>query len=179
MLFTALLAVPAIGVWFPDQYYLGVNLMFLQFAAGVWLARARLKGQLPGRGAGWTLAAVGLVIFALLSPLNLFESLWHPIVWGAPALLVVAGLVSVENAGGLADIRILRLLGDASYSIYLSHVVVIQLLSHWRNAGQLSFAVLAVAASLIAGVGVYYGLERHLLGLLRRKSRAVLPSPAV
>ncbi len=168
-----LLAVPLFGIIVQPAYFLGANMMFLQFIAGVWLAQARRARRLPGAAAGWTLAGLGLVIFGLLSPLDLYDKLWRPLLWGAPALLLVAGVVSAETAKGFADVGFLRLLGDASYSIYLTHVVVIQLLSHVLNAGLLSFAPIAFAVSVAAGLAVYALLERPLLVRLRGRPPAI------
>lgn len=171
-----LLAVPIFGIVVRPAYFLGANLMFLQFLAGVWLAHWRLHADLLSRRKGLICCALGLVGFIALSPLNLFEHLWRPLLWGAPALLLVTGAVSVEGDGGLPDIKALRFLGDASYSIYLAHLPAIQVLSHVLDANRPAFVPAAIAVSLACGVACYFGLERPLTRLLSRRKLGFLPS---
>jgi len=173
-----LLAVPLFGMVVRPAYFLGANLMFVQFIAGVWLAEARLHGKLPSRAIGWQMAFAGLALFAALSPLGLFENLFRPFWWGVPAFLLVAGLVTAEYRGGIPSIRPLILLGDASYSIYLAHVIIVQVLSHPLKVSHLSFVPIAVAASVAGGIACYFLLERPLIALFRGRSERALPSGA-
>lgn len=175
-----LLAVPVFGFFYRPAWFLGANLMFLQFLAGAAFARWRLTRPSPPKGeggrVGLLLLASGLALFAILAPLNLFEAIFRPLWWGAPAFLVVAGLVMVEDHGGLPNLPWLRLLGDASYSIYLAHVVAVQLLSHVFHAGRLWFIPIAIAVSIAAGLAVHFALERPLLAFFRGRSK--LDGPA-
>ena len=71
------------------------------------------------------------------------------------------------------------LLGDASYSIYLSHVIVLPVVAKlWLASGLdggglsgLAFVVVAMAASALAGVVLYKLVERPLLQWLSGKKR--------
>ena len=81
----------------------------------------------------------------------------------------MAGLVSVESNGGLFRNRILVLLGDASFSIYLVHVVAVQLMSHVFRTDHLTFIPIAIAG----GIACYYLVERPLIGLFQRKKAAI------
>ncbi len=174
-----LLAVPLFGIIVRPAYFLGANMMFLQFIAGIWLAEARLAGKLPKGGEGWIMAALALMAFAALIPFDLYDKLWRPILWGAPALLLVAGVVSLEGRKPFPDIGWLKLLGDASYSIYLTHVVVIQLMSHVLRDSHLTFAAVTIPLSIAAGLAVYFAIERPLMAALRSRKSAALPSPSV
>lgn len=174
-----LIALPVLGVVFHQLYYLGFNLMFLQFLAGAGLAKLRLAGNLPGRRMGWALVGLGAAGFVVLSYLDLFESLLRPIQWGVPAFALVAGLVMVEDDGGLPRIGWLKRLGDASYSIYLTHVVFTGVLTHFINSGTLAYVAVAVAGSLALGLACHYLLEKPLIALFRHKRRAALPSTAI
>jgi len=174
-----LLAVPIFGILVPRFYYLGANMMFVQFIAGVWLAHWRMNGALADRRTGWTMAAAGVLLFAGLQIFGIYDNLWRPLLWGAPAFLIVMGLVSVEAHGGLPSIRPLKLIGDASYSIYLAHVVVTQLLTHVLNSGAFwPFVPVAVGLSLAAGIACYYAVECPLIALFRRRKLGFLPSQA-
>ena len=125
------------------------------------------------------MAALALMAFAALIPFDLYDKLWRPILWGAPALLLVAGVVSLEGRKPFPDIGWLKLLGDASYSIYLTHVVVIQLMSHVLRDSHLTFAAVTIPLSIAAGLAVYFAIERPLMAALRSRKSAALPSPSV
>lgn len=180
VLLVLLIAVPAFGYFvYPAAFYMWANLFYLQFAAGVLLAEARMRGALPGRLNGAAMVAMGAATLALTYPFNVEDSSWRAIYWGAPMFLVVAGLVAVEHGGGLRRIGWLKLLGDASYSIYLAHFLAILLVDHPLHNGRWSFVLPAIAAGLAAGLACYWGLERPLLSILRRRPPGFLPSPAI
>lgn len=175
----ALAAVGLFGFFvFQPAYFLGANFMLLQFAAGVWLAEARLQGRLPGRRNGAAMAAMGAAIFGLLYVTGFYNGLWRPLLWGVPAWLLVAGLVSVEADGGMRRIGWLHGLGAASYSLYLTHYLVIEGLAGLVYASRWWFPALAVAASLATGLACHRWLERPLLSLFRRRP-VLLPSRAI
>jgi exopolysaccharide production protein ExoZ len=89
--------------------------------------------------------------------------------WGLPAFLVVIGALSLEPL--LKVWRAPMLLGDASFSIYLTHSVVLSTLKSvvLIVAGSLpplmagGFIVAGCAASITAGVLVYRFVESPLL----------------
>jgi exopolysaccharide production protein ExoZ len=168
--------------WFndlPELYYLGYSAMFLQFLAGAWIAQLRLDNRLPS--AGWGVAGLiwSVAIFAILDPLDLYEDLLRPLLWGAPAAVLVWAAVTLEARRGLPVVKTAALLGDASYSIYLIHWPVMSLLTHALNSGRPVYVPLAVGLSLAAGIAVHLVIERPLLKLFHAKpGAAVLPSVA-
>jgi len=94
----------------------------VEFVFGVMLAKWTLRGfRLPPAIAG-ILVLVGFVSI-LIAPMVSENS--RAVTWGIPAFAIVAGAVSLESfvAPGLP--RWLLTLGDASYSIYLSHGFVL------------------------------------------------------
>ena len=99
------------------------------------------------------------------SRFDLFEHLWRPLFWGAPALLLVAGAVTIEKAGPLPHVGPLRLLGDASYSIYLCHVLATELFTHVIPTWHWTYVPIAIAASVLLGIGCHFAIERPLLRL--------------
>ena len=68
----------------------------------------------------------------------------------------------------------LKAVGDASYSLYLTHVVTLAALSHaWRAAalqglGAVSFTVAGVIASILGALICYRLLERPMTDGLKR-----------
>jgi exopolysaccharide production protein ExoZ len=111
--------------------------------------------------------------------------------WGLPAFLVVVGALSLEPL--LKVWRLPAMLGDASYSIYLTHSVV---LSTFKSAvligvGTLpplmagGFIVAGCIASISAGVLVWRFVEtplltwsKQLVAAIRNRTRASAPSAA-
>lgn len=99
-------------------------------------------------------------------------------VWGLPSALLVFGVVRMERtdaAPGRLE-RAATFMGDASYSIYLAHVLVIRALGRMFESGMVALpgdAVvgLTVLASLAAGAVVHVWVERPLL-------KVMTPSPA-
>ena len=97
-------------------------------------------------------------------------------VFGVPAVLLCYGLVAMERSGGSLLPRWLRSVGDSSYSIYLSHVLVISALGRlWGavkvdNAWLNGLALAALfAGALIAGRVSYRVLELPLHNRTRRR----------
>jgi peptidoglycan/LPS O-acetylase OafA/YrhL len=106
---------------------------------------------------------------------------------GLPASLIVAGAVALEaNGRWRTESRWLRLLGDASYSVYLGHLyAVIAFRVLWERAhlpaqGPLWAAVfigLCIAAGTASGLALYRFVERPItrrLKDLRRPARGQL-----
>ncbi|MGC1548963.1 MAG: acyltransferase [Rhodanobacter sp.] len=125
------------------------------------------------------LGALGfLLAVTLLNKMAIYEhpALLRATVFGSCSALIILGLVRGEAARPRSIHSVLRTIGDASYSIYLSHLFVIKLAAHlWARSGMnqtpwshLVFAFMALAASAVAGVASYRWLERPLLGLGKR-----------
>ena len=100
--------------------------------------------------------------------------------WGIPAVLLVVAALGLDRAGKIPQIGFLQLLGDASFSIYLSHILTIEVvellweMSDWNTdalASQLSFIVLSFSISTVVGIAVYQTVEKPLL----RRLRPLLP----
>jgi len=181
-----LLAVTSIGFIHPPAYPLFANPMLLQFAAGAWLGQAWLKRRLPGKVIGWAMIIVGVDLFAAQQVIRLHApqmvillDLWRPLLWGIPAFLIVAGAVSVEAAGGVFQSRALRVLGDASYSLYLCHWVTIALIARVvPTTNPWLFLPVAIGGAVAVGLTCRQLLEKPLLawfgGLRRPADRAAL-----
>lgn len=166
--------------------------LILEFLAGC--ALALLAGRLPGRrwGAALTLwgAAVLIVATAWLNHLGRgfpVDGWLRAALFGTGSALVVAGVVRLENAGAQLFPAPLVALGDASYSLYLSHVLVIAVIGRlWERflagpgwADHLTGLAVVFAGALAAGVVSYRLIEVPLLRLLRRKRTAQRLAAAV
>lgn len=153
-------------------YVLGANPMLLQFAAGLWLAVALRRRALPSAPWGVCMILLALAGWTLVQAGGLFVELWRPLLWGGPAALLVAGALSLEQAGAVPDWPWLRRLGDASYSIYLLHLPAVALVAHMVGPQRVwLFLPLALAASIIAGLAGWRLIERPATAALRSRER--------
>jgi exopolysaccharide production protein ExoZ len=140
------------GFFYPPAYEMLANPLILEFLAGVLLARVMRMDFAPGRPAGWLMLGSALAWYLTMYLLRVEWDLWRPLFWGMPALLIVAGLTAVEADGGLPRVAPLLAIGDASYSLYLTHPLVIGALAvtlgTWRPW---LFVPLALALACLFG----------------------------
>jgi exopolysaccharide production protein ExoZ len=153
----------------------------LEFAFGMGLAalgtRWRCQTRL-GRGALLTLACLGLLGIALI-PLAL-PGVSRVFTQGLPALVVTAAAIILHQSGVSRSGRWLLVLGDASYSIYLTHPFVTQATQKagkWLGLNEpLACALILLTLVLVCVVGVltHYLVERPLTKLSKRLATALL-----
>ena len=157
--------------------------IILEFLLGVGIAsvwRRTPRGTGPW-AVGLALAGFGLSLVVGYGGIDDVRALNDPwnglrrvVMWGAPSALLVFGVVRMERtdaAPGRLE-RAAAFMGDASYSIYLTHVLVIRALGRLFESGVVAMpgdavVVLTVVASLAAGVVVHLWIERPLLRLMR------------
>jgi exopolysaccharide production protein ExoZ len=146
--------------------------IILEFAFGVVLAVFYTSGLSIPTAYAVLLGVAGcisLILAAEVSSLNLPRVL----ALGVPACLIVACVVFYERAHGVTRIALPVLLGDASYSLYLSHGAVLSAFEQiWRfMAGPhksepilLSlFSTTAIILAAVVGIGLYRFVERPML----------------
>lgn len=96
--------------------------------------------------------------------------------YAAPLALLFFGTLFYSNIEKIKVPRILTKMGDASYTIYLTHTIVIFLIARLNRSGKLlsgfsldlQFPMLIVLAAAV-GFGLYVSVERPLLRVLRTK----------
>jgi exopolysaccharide production protein ExoZ len=152
--------------------FYGDTIMF-EFALGILLGALVTSGVRLSRGASVALLFFGLVLF----PFSEEFGDWRFLLWGIPAFAVVGGAVFYELASFVPVCGALKHLGDASYSIYLIHSIVIAVAvklvgmigPHPTELGRaFGFAALAVAASCLAGFASFRLIERPASQAIRR-----------
>jgi exopolysaccharide production protein ExoZ len=144
----------------------------VEFVFGVALAKWTLQGfRLPPAIAG-ILVLVGFVSI-LIAPMVSENT--RVLTWGIPAFAIVAGAVSLEPFVAAALQRWLLTLGDASYSIYLSHGFVLPALGllfgrfAWPGPWTEGLAItLCLVFGSVIGWGVFIWIETPMLRALRR-----------
>ena len=177
----------AAGMFVPgasEALPLVTNGLLLEFILGCWIGYVYLKRPTLLSWVGWP----GLLLGTAL----LIGSAWSPvalpsvILWGVPSLLIVAGGLSIERhlRGPLA--RAAALLGDSSYFLYLSHILLLDvmalLIAPTASLSITLIAIVSVAMAtvclLIAHIG-HLTIEAPMLKLFNRflkRKRAIEPS---
>ena len=151
------------------------NPLLLEFCAGMLLALAYRHGLRLNRWLAVTFIAVALAEFAGSAELDQSAN-WRIVTWGLPSVLLFAGVVLHDNSGhpyGLA--RLFASVGDASYSLYLTHLLVIAALRRVLPSllafpgGAIAAGIILVAASLGVAIATYMAFERPLTRALNRR----------
>ncbi|MEG3179118.1 acyltransferase family protein [Sphingomonas sp. LT1P40] len=148
--------------------------IILEFAAGAMLGYAIQRGAWLPRGVAITLLLFGAVLIAAQ-----FDA--HRLIRnGVGSILIVTAVVLGEIRRPIRRYRLPLLIGDASYSIYLSHAILLSAL--FQIYGRLFdlrspvFAALyiagAVVAVIIAGALLFRFFEQPSLTLLRHMTRS-------
>ena len=178
----ALVAIPFLRAVPPlttEAFYTSSKL--LEFVYGMALGWLFEKGfRLPALVA-WPCMLVGAAVIAA-------GDVYLPpaLLSGIPPLLVVTGAVMIERSRAIANVASLHLLGNASYSIYLSHPIILAfVLALWLKApfpglpgGPFVFGTVEVAAALTAGVLLYFYVEKPVLRLGKLQIFRVWPTGA-
>lgn len=135
-----------------------------EFVAGMAIAvvRAPLGRVPPPLGLG----AMFVGFLALAAHIALPRTL----AFGVPAALIVAGAVVAEPLFRARAAVPLHKIGDASYSLYLSHGFTFALLrvAGIGPAASLAWLLFGLAAAVAASFAVHHGIERPVTEMLRR-----------
>jgi len=145
-----------------------------EFVFGLIFAHLFLKRRMaidPKLGTASALAA--LVIFSLNYTSNGIDRV---LAWGVPSLLLVIGLFAHERSPFFRR-RFAVVLGDASYSVYLVHITVIEFILETLKRNDVSTEAIKaqwpltllvlVGASVVVGVLTHRFVEQPLLEYLR------------
>jgi exopolysaccharide production protein ExoZ len=148
--------------------------LLLDFLVGIlmghlYLARVQISARLA-----WSLLIIGSMLLAcdVLAPISEGGSGFPG--FGIAAALLVLGGTQLDRAGLMPPSRLLRGLGDASYSIYLTHLLTLGALRvAWERLGLVNptarsahlFALAALTVAAAAGYVSYILLERPMLRL--------------
>jgi peptidoglycan/LPS O-acetylase OafA/YrhL len=153
--------------------------IIIEFAFGIAMGWLYSSGAKFSRRFAWPCFLIGAVAVAIVGGRMPYRGLSV----GVPALLVVAGAVMIERLHGVPKIRSLHLLGNASYSLYLSHTIVLSAVGQlWRKfpleqipGALLVFGCTAVASTIVVGVLIYFFIEVPMLRLGRLRILRVRP----
>ncbi|UFN46971.1 acyltransferase [Roseomonas sp. OT10] len=142
--------------------------LLLEFVAGIWIGHFWTSRTLPGRRMGWLLIAMSLGCFAALGATGFYSEAWRVVLWGVPSALLLGGVVCLEAQGGIARLPLLHRIGDASYSLYLTHTLLVA--AAWKVLSFLppvAFAGACMLLGSLVGIACYGLFERPLTAWLR------------
>lgn len=155
------------------QAYFWTRSIMLEFVGGVAIAALFCRETRFGTGAGLALMLAGVIVWIMGGyGVDIHSTMLNVrgIVWGAAATAVMAGVALTPPIGRVLAGRengVMALLGNASFSLYLSHLFVVRIMSIiLGKLGLLGNPLLLVAANMvaasIAAILVYRFLEKPL-----------------
>ena len=157
--------------------------ILLDFLYGMLLAAGLKKVTRMPSWLGLGLVIGGFAVLFLWAAPNF--SVWRGVWWGAPAMAAVAGAVALERRWGGRMPRWALEAGDASYSIYLVHglvlpvfgVVLARVGTSWTGVVVVSVVVMT-ALSALSGELVYRMVELPITKWFKGRRRTAVPANA-
>ena len=155
------------------------NTLLAEFVLGALIASTFLRNpdmKMQARHS-YLMIILGFVLIVIFSSYVKHDDV-RGLVFGIPSAMIVIGALMLERSGKMPRHRLLHLLGDASYSIYLTHIFSLGLFrTLWSslvhiNAGALEitvFMVLSLVFSSIIGIFVYQYVEKPLLVFFKKR----------
>lgn len=165
---------PLINPLDPIQFRM-TSPLFFEFLAGIAIAALTPEVERIGGGRvlmGWA-ALAGAVLFYVFITSRMFPNGPRFIYFGVPAALLVLAAVWLEKSIRQRLLLPLKHLGDSSYSLYLSHPLV--LMVGFAAFGQLGvprlwIGMLLLVLCIAAGLAMHRYVERPLLKAMNRPS---------
>jgi exopolysaccharide production protein ExoZ len=147
----------------------------LEFAAGALIALAYVEGVRLSRPLAFALFGAGILGFALSCYFEM-SSVSQALFWGGPCAAIVAGAVFIGDPAAPGRLwRSFALLGDASYSLYLSHPAVnlafrsdAPSTAGWLAQWHWLYVATLIVLNVSVGLLIYFGIERPITAGLRR-----------
>jgi exopolysaccharide production protein ExoZ len=165
------LGLVAVGLLFSPTGAAGVTYtspLMIEFVVGIWLGVAFRRLRFPVL---WPLLPAGIVALPF-ADLAKFYAMPPGLI---PAALIVAGALALEQRIQVPRIATGKLLGDASYSIYLFHTIIKigsdKFVEALPLAGPVQFAAMitvTMVGTTLGGIAVYRWIERPLIAAGRR-----------
>lgn len=181
ILTAVLLALVLAGVLFSfgnAPFHAYTSPLLLEFLAGCWIAQL-YRTRSSNTGLGVAAIVIGLLVFFILAPHGATDQTsWsRPATFGIFGALIVFGAIQLEHR--MPHIPLLERLGEASYSIYLFHIIPIQFLTMLLGRitqdvsvfGSLVFIIVSVFSACILGLWLFLKVERPVTQKLNAISK--------
>ena len=168
----------AMGQWMTGNNPLFITYtdkLLLEFLAGIIIGIFYIRGVALKPMISFIVMGVAIILLIGFE-MSLLPSETRIISWGIPATLMVIAALSMDKAGKIPPINSLKVIGDASYSIYLSHILSIEVveflweITAWQTdtlATQLLFVAVCIGISTLVGIAAFYRVEQPMLKGLR------------
>jgi exopolysaccharide production protein ExoZ len=166
----------------PPFAQVALSALPLEFLAGCLLAKCYLRGVFLPRAIAIAAVAGGCALIYWSGTADVVASgrdSWRVVYFGLPAICVVAGLLSLDARGWIRFPRLAISIGDASYSLYLSHQFLLFAIGKgWKMLGlherlpAIAFLTVAVTISVFAGMLAYRWFERPVTRWLNQAWQA-------
>jgi exopolysaccharide production protein ExoZ len=152
----------------------------LEFLAGYALFHLYRRSRLhPAAGilllAASVLLLVGIILYD--NPGAIVNHPWkRPLLYGTFSVLLLSGALELERSQIIRYLPVFKSIGDWSYSIYLSHVLVLSLVAYLTErllpypVSLFVIAIIGLPAVLLTGYLSYTYIERPLLHLLYKSA---------
>lgn len=179
-------------IWPPSVFILGwvTNPIGLEFALGIGAFLLWRSGALHRRRPAWIALGIAgglalvselLVGFGAVSEEQFVVdgrlSLHRVVLWGLPVFAILLAVVPTRISPRRLPSRVLRVLGDSSYSIYLVHIPVLMGLNLLLKTVPVAppadlVLVIGVVLATLAGIQYFQWVERPLTRALRARLTA-------
>jgi exopolysaccharide production protein ExoZ len=148
-----------------DAMHFYANPILFEFLAGIAVGILYMSGSMPKSWAWLIPVVIGFVMLR-----------YGPgVVYGFNGTNLIAAAMIVSGALFLPAIPLpgLKAVGDASYSLYLTHVITLAMLSHFwalglTRLGPVAFTLAGLALSIAAALICYRVFERPMTDALKR-----------
>jgi exopolysaccharide production protein ExoZ len=165
-LFALLCLVGAVGGFGYSALSFYSNPIIFEFVYGIIIAVLVQRNALLRPPLAVALLSVALAVLIFDNVTELPSGRF--IVFGLPSALIVYSACCLELTTGARHLRLLKAIGDASYSLYLTHVFTLVLcrliFTRLTQSGSLltqcAFVVLCLVLSSLVGIGVYRLYEK-------------------
>lgn len=160
----------------PIVVFYTYNIM-LEFLIGMVVGHFYTKNNILASAKwGWSLLPTGFLLLGLLP--ETLASLPRIVLLGLPATLIVIGALKLEATPQLPKWPCLLLIGNASYSIYLSHALTLSAAGQiWRHTieqasflSYLLFGAVGIGASVVVGLLIYHFIEKPVTHWLHTRA---------
>lgn len=152
------------------KVFLGYSII-LEFILGIWLYEIYKRVKTLSTPLSLILIGFGLISMVVLADIGIDED-WRVLKRGLPSMIFSAGIIFfplAQRSDTLIN-KLITLLGDASYSLYLSHPFVLVLLAmlwkHFDIASSIIYVGTATILCLCAAVISYVMIEKNITGYL-------------
>ena len=145
------------------------NFILLEFLAGLYIALLYKRYGYRRYG------ALSLILGVLLLFSSLFDSVKlltdnRVVLWGLPSIFIVYGVISVPQIKS----KIGKLLGDASYSIYLIQMLSLPAYYKFLTALNIQMnndilVITCLVATVLGGVAVHLLVEKPMINFLKKR----------